>query len=362
MKVEINWAIFTITLLIVLCFIFMNDNSVKKNIAAFENDDFVTLSTKRGLNFNGTNYILEPSVGESKGAIVCIHGIGGWTGRFKELARRITTAGYDVVIYDLIGRGWSTYPTDNVFDGPVHVKQLRELILHLKLNENGVKYTLISHSMGGTLATLYANEYADEIKSLVLLSPAGLIDFGLVKAVRMLPYWVTSSWVPYIIKFDQDRNVRSAFSHSSPKAIEIEDRAVAECRAIYTAVPSMLDALWQCVLQFPLSDLDEQVRFVGSSHINVIVLWGQLDSIVSYNPSFFRWKQYLFDNNSGETVTFQELDEYTQKTRKITDAKTTIEFVTYKHLNHDFLIEEPDRISNDILSFLGHVEKECRPE
>jgi hypothetical protein len=70
MKLEINWAIFTITLLTVLCFIFMNDNSVKKNMAAFENDDFVTLSTKRGLNFNGTNYLLEPSVGESKGVIV----------------------------------------------------------------------------------------------------------------------------------------------------------------------------------------------------------------------------------------------------------------------------------------------------
>jgi pimeloyl-ACP methyl ester carboxylesterase len=328
-------------------------------MAAFENDEVVILSTKPGLNFNGTNYLLESSVGESKGSIVCIHGIGGWTGRFRELSRRLTIAGYDVIMYDFYGRGWSTYPADNIFDGPVHVNQLRELILHLKLNENGASYTLMAHSMGGALATLYANEYASEIKNIVMLSPAGLMDFGLVKAIRTLPYWITSSWVPYLFRYDLDRNVRSSFSHSSPKAIEIEERTVAECRAMYTAVPTIFDAVWQSILQFPLSDLDEQVKYVGRSHINVIVMWGEIDSIVSFDPSFHRWKKYLCDPNSGETVTLQGLDELTQKTRIITDtsrAKKTIEFVTYSHLNHDFLIEEPDRISNDIVAFLNYVE------
>ncbi len=78
---------------------------------------------------------------------------------FDRLAADLVAQGYCVLRYDLIGRGYSSFPSSSsssssssnsgigsAFSGESHVKQLRELIVGLAYTER--KYTLIGHSMG----------------------------------------------------------------------------------------------------------------------------------------------------------------------------------------------------------------------
>ena len=140
--------------------------------------------------FEGTHYYITEPLTETKSEkdiVVCIHGIGSFSRDFDDLTLTLEANGFNCVKYDLIGRGYSIYPEDHKFDGPAHVKQLRELLVGIHVASPNQKYHLVSHSMGGALATLYCEEFGTEVASMTLLAPAGLIDLGPLKIVRSCP-------------------------------------------------------------------------------------------------------------------------------------------------------------------------------
>jgi pimeloyl-ACP methyl ester carboxylesterase len=147
----------------------------------------------KGESYEGTNYIYERAAateikqeGGTTKTVVCVHGIGSFGGDFEGTCKHMKALGYDVLRYDLIGRGFSAFPADGMFGAAAHVAQLRNLIVHLGLStqarDGHNKYHMVGHSMGGALVALYASEYTDEIESITLLSPAGLMDLGTTHA------------------------------------------------------------------------------------------------------------------------------------------------------------------------------------
>ncbi|MFC3748263.1 alpha/beta fold hydrolase [Paenibacillus sp. GCM10012306] len=102
--------------------------------------------------------------GNGKTTIVMEAGMGGnlldWSLVQPELSRDAT-----VVTYDRAGLGWSE-GSDKPATCQQYVDDLRSLLAALELQP---PYVLVGHSFGGMVMRLFAAEYPDEVKSLILV-------------------------------------------------------------------------------------------------------------------------------------------------------------------------------------------------
>lgn len=287
--------------------------------------------TETYVKFNGTNYIYQKAFLNEKEkenkTIICIHGIGGHTGMFTDVTNFFLNKNdkndkkYNVLRYDLIGRGHSDYPGNNIFDADSHINQLRDLILYLNINKQ--KYILIGHSMGGCLATLYANKFPNEVTALILLAPAGIMDFPSIQWMKMSPNWL-HPLVKMPLKYIQEASWRLNFvDYWSP----IANKTVSELYELHRQVPTIFDAVWQSLMQFPLQGSEEEVEKLAlNSTIPILLMWGKKDKIVPYD-NLSKWIKLL--EKKGELFAS----------------------ISYEELGHDFLLEDPERVFNDIYEF-----------
>lgn len=283
--------------------------------------------------FNGTNYIYQKASKNNNKTIICIHGIGGHSGLFADLATYFLNFDlnlnlekeYNVLRYDLIGRGHSDYPTDNKFDKETHLNQLRDLVVHLGLHNNGSKYIILGHSMGGCIATLYTNKYPEEIAALILLAPAGLLEKNAAfKILEYCPSWLIKMPLRYIQEAGWRLNYADQWSSIANKTVE-------QFQILLDEVPTVFDASYECLLQFPLSNLDENVRsLLLNPTLPILLLWGKKDVIVSHDPNFMKWARLLEQKEQLLACT------------------------VYDELGHDFFREDPEKVFEDIKIFLHH--------
>ena len=289
-----------------------------------------------GISSKITNPILiEGTDNNTEKRIICVHGIGGCHSQFRNIAAALKDEGYVVVRYDLLGRGYSEFPADIIFDDNAHVKQLRDLIIHLGWN-SGPKYNIIAHSMGGAIATLYSNKFHDEINSIALLAPAGLLDPGVIRVVRGCFGWFQNI-AKSVLSGSQEKAWRQDYMLSDEKARELQEEAIEDLRRASTRAPTIFEALWQSVLQFPLYGLDADVATLASlEHVPLYIAWGDEDKAVPFYPNFDRWRRIV--------------DE-----KRITFRSYNVKYATYTGLGHGFFIESPDIVNGSLLSFYSDI-------
>ncbi len=103
--------------------------------------------------------------------VLLLHGFGGdkdnWTRFSKYLTKK-----YHVIAPDLPGFGESSKIWSDRYDIAVQVKRLHQYAEKIGLK----KFHIAGNSMGGLIAGVYAATYPDEILSLGLLDPGGVID------------------------------------------------------------------------------------------------------------------------------------------------------------------------------------------
>lgn len=121
--------------------------------------------------------------------VVLIHGSGpgasGWS-NFKQNLKCFTDNGYQCIVPDLIGYGYSSKPdfdyTLDMFCGTL-VEALRAIGIQ--------KCSLVGNSMGGTMSMRMALDHPDLIERIVLMAPGGLHELDFYRQqpgiVRMLP-------------------------------------------------------------------------------------------------------------------------------------------------------------------------------
>lgn len=111
--------------------------------------------------------------------LICLHGFSEsgytWDG--------IVVPGYQLIRIDTIGHGDSDIPEDtDVFSIPRMLHDLHTVITAVA----GESYALMGYSMGARLALLYALQYGDEIKQLILESGSVGIENDMEREERRL--------------------------------------------------------------------------------------------------------------------------------------------------------------------------------
>lgn len=102
-----------------------------------------------------------------KPLVVLIHGFSVPDYVWQPTLEGLTEAGFQVLSYDLYGRGYSDRP-NLIYDIDLFQSQLEGLLKSLELDQ---PVHLVGLSMGGPIAARFAHQYPENVKSLVLIAP-----------------------------------------------------------------------------------------------------------------------------------------------------------------------------------------------
>lgn len=131
----------------------------------------------------GNDFIHEIRVkGEREGlpVIVMIHGYMSGGMQFCKMMKSLRK-NYEVVTCDLLGMGASSrsyFPEEELksFDGTMNffINSIHKWTKATNIGQNGAKFHLLGHSMGGTIAGHYALAHPEQCETLILMSAVGV--------------------------------------------------------------------------------------------------------------------------------------------------------------------------------------------
>ncbi len=132
-----------------------------------------TFSSFDGVRIFYRNYLVQNPVG----SIVIVHGFTEYCKKYTELAWYFINKGYNVFTYDHRGHGFSERQVDgyelaHVNSFEEYVKDLEAFVDNIVIPAVGKEnVNIFSHSMGGSVATLYLMRCGKKISRAVLSSP-----------------------------------------------------------------------------------------------------------------------------------------------------------------------------------------------
>jgi pimeloyl-ACP methyl ester carboxylesterase len=203
--------------------------------------------------------------------VVLVHGLSSplfvWDYQINPLLR----SGYQVLRYDLYGRGLSDRP-DVRYDADLFHRQLRELLGRVATT---TPYGLIGLSLGGAISVGAAARGVVEPGKMLLIAPAGLRT--------SMPWWFYLSILPGVLEAYQytlgDWCWTSLGSRSLSDDPEKQDKArrLLRCQLEF---PGFHRALISTIRHGPIYGIREWYRELGQRSIPVRVLWSRRDTIV----------------------------------------------------------------------------------
>jgi len=114
-----------------------------------------------------------------RSTIVCLHGLSAQLNCWDSMASWLNRNGFDVVAYDLRGRGKSSKPKTG-YGLEAHIQDLQSILDHYQISNP----VLLGHSFGCMIALRYALQNPGTVKGLVLLDGGGLLST--VQKLRIL--------------------------------------------------------------------------------------------------------------------------------------------------------------------------------
>jgi len=212
---------------------------------------------------------------------VCCHGFGDFLYNWAPFAAYLVNSGYQVLTFDLFGRGYSDCPEGDQ-DSDYFAHQI-ELLLK-SIGKFDQKIGLIGHSMGGAIVMRYADIYPDAVNWLVLVAPAGLLSLTLVKFVRCCSL-LRNLMISQQLTPENARKMWNKLMYQPDTHPELLDMIARYQLYQLEHNQNLRRAITSTVLHFPLGGAESlaSIKRVGQHKRPVLFLWGKDDEIVPFN-------------------------------------------------------------------------------
>jgi pimeloyl-ACP methyl ester carboxylesterase len=115
------------------------------------------------------HYRFQPAQGEAVGRMVFIHGFAMTTTAWENMSAIMRANGYDCLLVDLPGFGYSTRETLSVEHIP-REDIVASLMEHLAPNE---QWIVVGHSMGAGVSLVLTTKHTEQVSAVLLYAPGG---------------------------------------------------------------------------------------------------------------------------------------------------------------------------------------------
>ena len=206
-----------------------------------------------------------------KPIVILIHGLAGSRDNWNRVARALT-ANYHVIIPDLPASGETQVPKDFDYSVPNVTEKLRRFVEAANLTSPA---HIAGHSLGGSIAMLYAGQYSFETKSLFLIDAAG------VYKAATTPYLKDPNHIKnMIVSKKGDFNFLMQQVMFTPPFIPKEIAQAQEKMMIGQAeqTQKMVD---QLIVLNKLYTPDSFALLARSIDAPTLILWGKQDKIIN---------------------------------------------------------------------------------
>lgn len=146
--------------------------------------------------------------------VLLLHGFGASADSWNRFAKPLTKR-YHVIAPDQPGWGASTRLESASYGYPAQIERMHQFLSALGLQ----RVHLVGHSMGGFIASAYAARYPDEVITLGLIAPHGMVEpvaSELFRDVAKGDNWLVATSHP---EFDRLLNYVFAKRPYAPKAV-----------------------------------------------------------------------------------------------------------------------------------------------
>ena len=110
--------------------------------------------------------------GETRAAVLLVHGLGEYSGRYGHVAEYLTARGFAVYTLDHYGHGKSDGHAGFVERFSVYLDGVDALLKKIQLEQPSMPLFLVGHSMGGLIAATYLLTNQAAFRACVLSGPA----------------------------------------------------------------------------------------------------------------------------------------------------------------------------------------------
>ena len=206
-----------------------------------------------------------------KPIVILIHGLAGSRDNWNRVARALT-ANYHVIIPDLPASGETQVSKDFDYSVPNVTEKLRRFVEAANLTSPA---HIAGHSLGGSIAMLYAGQYPFETKSLFLIDAAG------VYKAATTPYLKDPNHIKnMIVSKKGDFNFLMQQVMFTPPFIPKEIAQAQEKMMIGQAeqTQKMVD---QLIVLNKLYTPDSFALLARSIDAPTLILWGKQDKIIN---------------------------------------------------------------------------------
>lgn len=205
----------------------------------------------------------------SKPAILLIHGLGGTRDNWNGVAQFLTPY-YHVIIPDLPANGDTHVPADFDVSVPNVTEQLRQFVVKIDIED---KLNVAGHSLGGSIATVYASQYPFDTQSLFLLNSAGIYKQANTSYARN-PYLLKNLIVSKPGDLDDVMHKLMQNPPEVPTPLKKAQENVLIARAPQTS--KMID---QVVTLNRIYTPETFARLTRTVEAPTLILWGKQDKI-----------------------------------------------------------------------------------
>lgn len=224
-----------------------------------------TIAISEGRYVDAGNNLRLHYVECGKGApVIFLHGSGpGASGKsnFAENMRSFAAAGFRAIAIDLFGFGYSSKPTDRVYDLTFQISGVKALVDKLGLS----KVDLVGNSMGGAVAMGFTLEYPDLVSRLVLLAPGGL---GSKMTYLRMPGIRSMMWAQLGPGGPNAAKLRKVFNRQLYDTSGISDALIKERLAVARTQPRQV---------YKTLRIDNLVPRLHEIRCPTLVFWGSHD-------------------------------------------------------------------------------------